>query len=400
MKYTTLKKLYYTNEKGYETEYLHRYNAPFTQHFSISIQEYNRKNSYPAFLVYTQEIALLMEQIYKSYETLLYVIHSVPSIVLNQFTLLSILEEVKSTNEIEGIHSTRKELREIIDGTAPRSARFASVIHKYNDLLSRTDIEFKTCQNLRTFYDDFAHKEVITEYPGNELDGKLFRKYSVDIDSGTGKTIHQGIMPEEKIISLMQYALDFLNDESVALLIRVSIFHYLFAYIHPFYDGNGRTDRFITSYFLSKHFHPLASLRLSIFIKKNRSKYYHLFQEADSELNKGDMTPFVTGFMQFLVSTFKDTIAVLQRKQEQLETYEAKINETISTDELLQNIYYILLQATLFYGQGVPMAQLVELTKKSQKTIKARLEAMPKEHLLITTVNRTKYYRLNLLMFK
>ena len=46
------------------------------------------------------------------------------------------------------------------------------------------------------------------------------------------------------------------------------------------------------------------------------------------------------------------------------------------------------------------MAQLVELTKKSQKTIKARLEAMPKEHLLITTVNRTKYYRLNLLMFK
>lgn len=75
-------------------------------------------------------------------------------------------------------------------------------------------------------------------------------------------------MPEERIISLMQYALELLNDESVPLLVRVSIFHYFFAYIHPFYDGNGRTDRFITSYFLSKHFHPLASLRLSIFIKK------------------------------------------------------------------------------------------------------------------------------------
>lgn len=234
----------------------------------------------------------------------------------------------------------------------------------------------------------------------NELDGRLFRKSSVDIDSGTGKTIHQGVMHEEKIISLMQYALELLNDESVPLLVRVSIFHYFFAYIHPFYDGNGRTDRFITSYFLSKHFHPLASLRLSIFIKKNRATYYALFKEADSERNRGDMTPFVTGFMRLLLSTFNDTIAVLQRKEAQLETYRAKVDKFISEDDLLQNIYYILLQAALFYGQGVPMAQLVKLTDKSQKTIKIRLESMPKEHLLITTVNRVKYYKLNLLMFK
>ena len=400
MKYEPLKKVYYTNENGYELEYSKRYAAPFTQHFDMPIKEYNRKNTYSAFLIYTQEIALLMEQIYKSYETLLYVIHSVPKIVLDQFTLLSILEEVKSTNEIEGIHSTRKELRDIIDGTAPRSARFTSVIHKYEDLLGRTNIEFKTCEDVRAFYDDFAHAEVIAENPDNELDGNLFRKSSVDIDSGTGKTIHQGVMPEERIISLMQYALELLNDESVPLLVRVSIFHYFFAYIHPFYDGNGRTDRFITSYFLSKHFHPLASLRLSIFIKKNRATYYALFKEADSERNRGDMTPFVTGFMRLLLSTFNDTIAVLQRKEAQLETYRAKVDKFISDDDLLQNIYYILLQAALFYGQGVPMAQLVKLTDKSQKTIKIRLESMPKEHLLITTVNRVKYYKLNLLMFK
>ena len=274
MKYEPLKKVYYTNENGYELEYSKRYAAPFTQHFDMPIKEYNHKNTYSAFLIYTQEIALLMEQIYKPYETLLYVIHSVSKIVLDQFTLLSILEEVKSTNEIECIHSTRKELRDIIDGTAPRSARFTSVIHKYKDLLGRTDIEFKTCEDVRAFYDDFAHAEVIAENPDNELDGKLFRKSSVDIDSGTGKTIHQGVMPEERIISLMQYALELLNDESVPLLVRVSIFHYFFAYIHPFYDGNGRTDRFITSYFLSKHFHTLASLRLSIFIKKNRATSY------------------------------------------------------------------------------------------------------------------------------
>ncbi|MFR6714147.1 MAG: Fic family protein [Phascolarctobacterium succinatutens] len=49
--------------------------------------------------------------------------------------------------------------------------------------------------------------------------------------------------------------------------------------MHPFYDGNGRTDRFITSYFLSKHFHPLASLRLSIFIKKKIVQLITLFSK-------------------------------------------------------------------------------------------------------------------------
>lgn len=85
------------------------------------------------------------------------------------------------------------------------------------------------------------------------------------------------------------------------------------------------------------------------------------------------MTPFVTGFMRLLLSTFKDTIAVLQRKEDQLETYKAKVDKFITDDELLQNIYYILLQAALFYGQGVPMAQLVKITDKSQKTIKTAL---------------------------
>ena len=80
MKYEPLKKAWGAGGGGDELEYSKRYAAPFTQHFDMPIKEYNRKNTYSAFLIYTQEIALLMEQIYKSYETLLYAIHSVPKI--------------------------------------------------------------------------------------------------------------------------------------------------------------------------------------------------------------------------------------------------------------------------------------------------------------------------------
>lgn len=400
MTYDSLTKIYYKNENLHEAEYQKRYNSPFVQHLDIIIKQYNHRNSYPAFFNYSENIVLLIEKIYKAYENFLYVIHSVPPVVLHQFSLLSILEEVKSTNDIEGVHSTRKELRDIIDGTAPHNARFASVVNKYHSLLSDTEIKFETCQDIRDFYDDFAHKEVIAEKPENALDGTIFRLEPVDVASASGKTIHRGIVPESKIIEAVESTLNILNNPNLPFLIRISLFHYLFAYIHPFYDGNGRTDRFITSYYLSKHFHKIAALRLSVLIKKNRAKYYALFSEADSELNRGDMTPFIIGFLNFLLDTFNDTINILTRKKSQIEIYKKKISEIASHDTLLVNIYYVLLQAALFYGQGISMTELVKLSEKSKGTIKNRLDSLPKEHIIVSTNNRVKYYKLNLLMFK
>lgn len=400
MNFESLAKRYYKNEKQHHNEYEQRYNAPFAYHLNFSIKQYNHNTSYDIFYYYTEEIVLLMEKIYKAYEDFLYVIYSVPPVVLQQFSLLSILDEVKSTNDIEGVRSTRKQIREIIDGVAPNNARFASVVNKYHSLLTDGDIEFKTCQDIRNFYDDFTHKEIVAENPNNELDGKIFRCSSVDIVSATGKIIHRGVMPEERIIEDMSYALEMLHNTQIPFLIRISLFHYMFAYIHPFYDGNGRTDRFITSYFLAKHFNNIAALRLSVLMKKQSKKYYELFSVADSEINCADMTPFIIGFLQLLLDTFNDTIALLKKKKAQIEAYKDKIKEIACQDEFLEQLYYILLQAALFYGQGISMEKLVELLKKSKGTIKNRLDNLPEGHLIVTTKRRVKYYKLNLLMLK
>ncbi|MDY2636502.1 MAG: Fic family protein [Phascolarctobacterium sp.] len=400
MTFDSLVKCYYKNEKKHHMEYEQRYNAPFAYHLDFSVKQYNHNISYDAFYYYTVEIVLLMEKIYKAYEEFLYVIHSVPPVILQQFSLLSILDEVKSTNDIEGVRSTRKQIRDIIDGVAPNNARFASVVNKYHSLLTDEEIEFKTCQDIRNFYDDFTHQEIIAENSTNELDGKIFRCSSVDIVSATGKTIHRGVMPEDKIIKDMSYALDMLHNDQIPFLIRISLFHYIFAYIHPFYDGNGRTDRFITSYFLAKHFNNIAALRLSVLMKKQSKKYYNLFSVADSEINCGDMTPFIMGFLQLILDTFNNTITLLNKKKDQIEVYKEKIKEIACQDNFLERLYFILLQAALFYGQGISMEKLVELLEKSKGTIKNRLDNIPKGHLIVTTNRRIKYYKLNLLMLK
>ena len=401
MKFISLTKYFYQHtQEEYETEYIRRLEAPFTVHFNIPIHQYNRTSAYPAFLCYTGEILRLVEKFYKTYEQFLYTVNTVPPVVLYQFTRLSIVEEVKSTNDIEGVRSTKKEIREIIEKKGAHYHRLQSVVHQYLELLGEEEIKFDTCQDIRNFYDDFNHQEITRENPQNRLDGSLFRKEPVQIEAATGKTIHQGLYPESRIIEALDQALRILHSEEYPLLIRLALFHYFFVYIHPFYDGNGRTDRFITSYFLSRQFHRLLAVRLSIYIKRNKSRYYHMLEEADSERNRGDMTPFVMGFLEILIGSTEDTIGVLSRKNEQMRKYESRIDAFQLKDKLLKEIYITLLQAALFYGEGISMADLMKVTGKNRGTIQKRIDEIPGNHLIVTKAGKTNYYKLNLMLFK
>lgn len=401
MKFIPLTKYFYQHtQEEYEIEYIRRLEAPFTVHFNIPKHQYNRKSAYPAFLCYTGEILRLVEKFYKTYEQFLYTVNTVPPVVLYQFTRLSIVEEVKSTNDIEGVHSTKKEIREIIERKGTHYHRLQSVVHQYLELLGEEEIKFDTCQDIRNFYDDFTHQEITRENPQNRLDGSLFRKEPVQIEAATGKTIHQGLYPESRIIEALDQALRILHSEEYPLLIRLALFHYFFVYIHPFYDGNGRTDRFITSYFLSRQFHRLLAVRLSIYIKRNQSRYYHMLEEADSERNRGDMTPFVMGFLEILIGSTEDTIGVLSRKNEQMRKYESRIDAFQLKDKLLKEIYITLLQAALFYGEGISMADLMKVTGKNRGTIQKRIDEIPGNHLIVTKAGKTNYYKLNLMLFK
>ena len=401
MKFIPLTKYFYQHtQEEYEIEYIRRLEAPFTVHFNIPIHQYNRKSAYPAFLCYTGEILRLGEKFYKTYEQFLYTVNTVPPVVLYQFTRLSIVEEVKSTNDIEGVHSTKKEIREIIEKKGTHYHRLQSVVHQYLELLGEEEIKFDTCQDIRNFYDDFTHQEIARENPQNRLDGSLFRKEPVQIEAATGKTIYQGLYPESRIIEALDQALRILHSEEYPLLIRLALFHYFFVYIHPFYDGNGRTDRFITSYFLSRKFHRLLAVRISIYIKRNQSRYYHMLEEADSEKNRGDMTPFVMGFLEILIGSTEDTIGVLSRKNEQMRKYESRIDAFQLKDKLLKEIYITLLQAALFYGEGISMADLMKVTGKNRGTIQKRIDEIPGNHLIVTKAGKTNYYKLNLMLFK
>ncbi len=57
-----------------------------------------------------------------------------------------------------------------------------------------------------------------------------------------------------------------------------AIFHHKLVFIHPFFDGNGRTARLIMNILLMKHGYPLT-----VILKNDRSKYYGALEDADND---------------------------------------------------------------------------------------------------------------------
>ena len=397
--YESLYKIYHKYPEKHDIIYRQRFNAPTTRRFAFFIKEHNRREAYPAFLCYTEELSLLFEEIYVKHEQLLQLINTVPPLVLEQFILFSVVDEVRATSDIEGIHSTRREIEEVVDGFN-HSARFSSIVAKYKELLNNGQIRFDTCEEVRHFYDDFAHKEVIANEPNHQLDGKLFRRDSVEITSSSGKVLHSGAYPEERIIALLRVALDVLNSAEMPLLVRIAVFHYFFAYIHPFYNGNGRTARFIVSYFLARRFHYLIGLRLSVIIKKHRKQYYDLFRETDSEWNCGDLTPFVLGFTTIVSETFDDIAESLSRKVVALKKHQARLLDKLGNGDILRKeICQVILQASVFFGSGISIEDLMRLTGKSRNTIKARINSMPANYLIKVGTRKIRY-KINFMLLK
>ena len=398
MSYEFLSKIFYKNPLKYEKIYIERFNAPTTKHFVFDIKQFNRKKEFQMFFCYTEEFVLLSEKIYKQYVNFLQLIEMVPPIVLEQFKSSCIIDEVKSSNYIEGVNSTRREISDVLQGIS-NTSRISSIVNKYHALTSGEQFNFKSCEDVRNFYDIFIHKEIAANNPKYQLDGEIFRKDSVDITSATGKILHRGSYPEEKIIENMNKALQILNDGDIPFLVRVSIFHYLFGYIHPFYDGNGRTSRFITAYFISEYFHYLPALKLSLTIKRQRKKYYDLFEEADSEINRGDLTPFVFGFVEIISDTFDSIEFALKRKMSLLLSFQKRLKPLLPKDKLLQELYEVLLQSALFFPYGVSMEDLMRWTGKSRNTIKSRLKTSPKDEILTLKSGKKNFYKLNIMIF-
>ncbi len=389
----TLLKLFYKDESLWKKEYEARFNHKDTVHLSINIGEH------PAFFCMTGDIykkLLYIERIDRKIEDFYYYL---PKVALKQFANHSLIGEIVLTNKVEGVYSTRKDISDILQNlskTDPKK-RFAGIVSKYKCLMEDEDIPLESCQDVRNVYDDIFYAEIKAEDPQNLPDGKLFRKEVVNVCTATDKVVHRGLMPEKKIIEVMESSLNFLNNNDAEPIVKIAVFHYLFGYIHPFYDGNGRTSRFISCYLLSRELNKLIGYRISYTIKEHIKEYGKAFEICNDPKNKGDLTPFVEMFLDVIGESELKLYEALKERSDKLERFEESIEKFPSSDMPdMKNVYYVLIQAALFSSEGVDTETLSAVMKKSRATAKSRLKNVPPELLCCKKLGRQYYYMMNL----
>ena len=392
MEYELLSKIFYKKPTEYESIYDARFNSEASIKLPIKIHEN------VGFIFNTNEITKLLVKIYKTINKINLLRTHLPNIAINSYIIKSLKDEIALTNEIEGVRSTRKEIEDAIDSIKnDKSARFKGLVDKYFKLISNEIIPLNNCEDIRTSYDALVLPEIEKE---NLPDGILFRKEPVQVVSATQKEKHRGIMPESKIIESLDLCLDFLKNDDIDSLIKISAFHYLFGYIHPFYDGNGRTSRFISSYLIKNELDILLALKLSYTVKNNINKYYKAFDVCNDRKNKGDITFFVVTFLELLSQASDDLYTKIADLNDQLNYYNniinTLVNEKVLNDKQAKCIF-ILCQNRLFDDTYMNMNTLTELLEKSDTTTRKILKSLESKNLLVKSRNKNQYlYSANL----
>lgn len=389
MNYELLSSLYYKSKKEYEQEYNDRFNSVASKRLNISIEENQ------CFYILTEEVVNKLYNVMVLNQKLDKLTSEIPGIALQQYIKKCLIDEIVLTNEIEGVVSTRKDINEILENVEDKNKRLTGLVNKYLNLCSEENIDIITCNDVRNIYNDLLWEEISEDDKLNLPDGVYFRKEGVDVLSPLKKVIHKGVMPEEKINLMMTQALNILNDRDIIPILRVAIFHYLFGYIHPFYDGNGRTSRFISSYLLSKELNTLTGFGLSYAIKENISQYYKGFKTVNEKKNKGDLTPFIISFLDILSKELEILNNSVVKRINIINRYSKVIEVMEKKDKQKQNIIFVIFQETLFGEAGIDVSSLVEFTETSKYKVTQVLKEYD-DMLIKNKIGRKKYYSFDL----
>ena len=206
--------------------------------------------------------------------------------------------EIVATSAIESIDFSRDSVRNILKGMAPKDEQENRILGIKKGLDFICDTENKiTEENLYKLYmmtvGDFLSQE-------NRLkENNFYRHDTVFVVSD--RVEHLGL-DCKKVPEYMKTLIDFINaDDDINDLIKAAIIHFYIAFVHPYFDGNGRIARLLHLWFLiQKGYGSILFVPFSSRIEKSRKEYYAAFTAIENNKKysgKIDATPFIIYFI-------------------------------------------------------------------------------------------------------
>ena len=133
--------------------------------------------------------------------------------------------------------------------------------------------------------------------------GRL-RSGQVGVYNQDGKVVHLA-PPADFVPQQLGQLFDWVKNSNANMLIKSSIFHYEFEFIHPFNDGNGRTGRLWQTALLASWKPIFAWIPIESIIKDNQEDYYNAITLSTSQ---GKSNIFIEFMLDVINKAIKDII--------------------------------------------------------------------------------------------
>ena len=208
-------------------------------------------------------------------------------------------EEIVATSAIESIDFNRDSVRNIMKGLAPKDEEenrifglkqgFEFISHKENKITEENIFKLYMMA-IGNFLDDESKPK----------QGNFYRHDTVYVMSE--RVEHSGI-DHKKLPEYMKSFIEFANEsDNINDLLKATMLHFYIAYLHPYFDGNGRMARLIQMWFLiQKGYESTLFVPFSSYVEKSRRKYYDAYTLVEENYKLSgviDITPFLIYFTQ------------------------------------------------------------------------------------------------------
>ena len=248
-------------------------------------------------------------------------------------------DEIVATSAIESIDFSRDSVRKILKGMAPKDEQESRILGVKQGLEFIADPANEiTEENLYKLYmmtvGDFLPEEERLQQ------GNFYRHDEVYIVSDHIE--HKGLN-HQKVSGYMKALIAFINSEDERSdLIKATLIHFYIAFVHPYFDGNGRIARLMHLWFLiQKGYKSALFIPFSSQIEKSRKAYYQAFTaigENKKFSGRIDATPFVLYFINNVYNKITDNTA----KVDTLTAFDNALREGVVTEKEKQLWSFVL----------------------------------------------------------
>lgn len=355
-----------------ETEYQMRLKSFSTYLIDINIhpiQDGKQKTDtiYQLFFVLTKELVTNLEKVLINSENIKRLSSELPGVANESYINHLLINELQSTNETENIRSTKAEIAESINKTKGNNKRFDGLVNQYL-MIKNNDIKINSISDIRKIFDSMVSSEIKEK---DLPDGDLFRKEGIGVfDESKNKWIHRNEYNETKLIENLTSMLEFLKYDDAPEVFKIMASHFIFEYLHPFYDGNGRVGRYILAKLLSNNLDSFTALTFSYTVNNNRSKYYKAFENTSNYYNKGELTIFIKEMLDLLLQGQNNIIENFNKNKNILDKLGISLSN-LSKDRYEFDTLFILLQDKVFGSKysRISLKKIKEITGFSRNKI-------------------------------